>query len=79
MLEYDRIDLSKGIDFNRISGSRECSICHYCYFLKISFSFQAIAWDCCHNLMQKTVRFNDVTVAYIKGNDSRIYFFYMGR
>ena len=54
MLEYDRIDLSKGIDFNRISGSRECSICHYCYFLKIRFSFQAIAWNWCHNLMQKT-------------------------
>ena len=29
MLEYDRIDLSKGIDVNKTSNSRECSFCHY--------------------------------------------------
>ena len=33
MLEYDRIDLSEGIDVNKTSNSRECSFCHYYYFL----------------------------------------------
>ena len=30
MLEYDRIDISKGIDVNKSSDkSKECDICHY--------------------------------------------------
>ena len=29
MLEYDRIDISEGIDVNNTSLSKECDICHY--------------------------------------------------
>ena len=40
MLEVDRIDISdisKGIDLNKISASKECDICHYWYFLDTKF------------------------------------------
>ena len=40
MLYYDRIDTSKGIDGNKAIASKECDICHYCYFLKKGFEFQ---------------------------------------
>ena len=33
MLEYDRRDISEGIDVNKTNASRECDICHYWYFL----------------------------------------------
>ena len=29
MQHFDRIDISKGIDFNKISASKEYDICHY--------------------------------------------------
>ena len=29
MLEYDRIDISEGIDINKTNASKECDICHY--------------------------------------------------
>ena len=29
MLYFDRIDVSEGIDVNKISESKECNICHY--------------------------------------------------
>ena len=29
MLEYDRTDISEGIDINKTSASKECDICHY--------------------------------------------------
>ena len=35
MLEYDRIDISEGIDVNKISASKGCDICHF-GVLKIS-------------------------------------------
>ena len=33
MLEYDRIDISEGIDINKTNASKECDICHYWYIL----------------------------------------------
>ena len=29
MLYYDRIDISKGLNINKTSASKECIICHY--------------------------------------------------
>ena len=29
MLEYDRIDISEGIDLNKTNKSKECMLCHY--------------------------------------------------
>ena len=33
MLQYERIDVSEGIDLNKSDKSKECMICHY-WFLK---------------------------------------------
>ena len=33
MLEYDRIDISEIIDLNKTNESKECMLCHYCFFL----------------------------------------------
>ena len=52
MLEYNRIDLSEGIDVNKISNSRECSFCHY-YFLDINIYYQKYLCDGCHDLSMK--------------------------
>ena len=32
MLEYDKIDISEGIDINKTNASKECKTCHYWYF-----------------------------------------------
>ena len=29
MLEFDQIDISKGVDDNKTNLSKECDICHY--------------------------------------------------
>ena len=29
MLDYDRIDISKGMYVNKTNASKECDICHY--------------------------------------------------
>ena len=33
MLEYERTDISEGININKTNKSKECDICHYWYFL----------------------------------------------
>ena len=38
MLEYDRIDISEGIDIKKCKEtSRECSLCKFYYFLDKNF------------------------------------------
>ena len=32
MLQYKKIDVSKGIDANKTSLSKECELCHYWFF-----------------------------------------------
>ena len=32
MLQYEKIDVSEGIDVNKTSASKECELCHYWFF-----------------------------------------------
>ena len=40
MIIYDRIDFSEGLDVNKTIESKECDVCHHCYFLDKRFRFQ---------------------------------------
>ena len=40
MIEYDRIDISEGININKASASKECDIYHYWYFLDKAFKYE---------------------------------------
>ena len=74
MLEYDRIDISEGIDINKINTSKECKICHYWYFKDINFKYESHLRNGCHGLLQKAVSFNNIAVVYVKGRPYRIHF-----
>ena len=49
MLEYDRIDISEGIDFKKCKEtSRECSLCKFYYFLDKNFNYGPYLCDDCY-------------------------------
>ena len=79
VLEYDRIDISEGIDVNKTSASKECDICHYWYFKDIGFKYEPYLCNGCHDLMQKTMSFDDVAIVYVKGSAYRIHFWSMSK
>ena len=79
MLEYDRIDISEGIDMDKTSKSKECDICHYWYVLDKNFKYEKYLCNGCHDLMEKTMNVNAVAIVSIKGNDYRIHFWYMSK
>ena len=37
MLQYEKFDVSEGIDINKTSTSKECMLCHYWYFKNVSY------------------------------------------
>ena len=74
MIEYDRIDISEGIDTNKTSASKECNICHYWYFLDKNLNYEQYHCNGCHDLMLKAMSFKNVAIVSIKGNDYRVHF-----
>ena len=60
MLEYNRIDVSEGINVDKTNASKECDFCHYWYFKDIGFKYEPFLCNGCHDLMQRAMSFNDV-------------------
>ena len=61
MLEYERIDISEGIDVNKTNLLKECDIFHYWYFKDIAFKYEPYLCNGCHDLMQKAIGFADLS------------------
>ena len=74
MLEYDRIDISEGIDINKTNKSKECMLCHYWYFLDKNFSYGPYFCDGCHNMMQKCSKLKYIAIVHVKESVYRIFF-----
>ena len=79
MLEYERTDVSEGIDVNRTNLSKESDICHDWYFKDIGFKCEPYLCNGCHDLMQKAMSFINIAIVYVKGNTYRINFRYTSK
>ena len=79
MFEYDRIDISEGIDVDMSNKSKECVLCHYSCFLDKNFSYGLYLCDGCNNIMQKSNSFKNIAIVYIKKSAYRVYFLYMSK
>ena len=66
MLYYDRTEVSEGIYVNKTSGSKQCTICHYCSFLDIGFKIQSSVSNCCHDVWM-SLNLNDIDVLNADG------------
>ena len=55
MLEYERINLSEGIEVNKTNLSKECDICYCWYSKNIGFKCEPYLCNGCHDLMQKAM------------------------
>ena len=76
MLEYDRIDLSEGIDVNKsISTSKKkCYSCGYWYFINKNFNYQKYMCNGCHDMSTKAISMHNLYIGYKNGNAYRINF-----
>ena len=76
MLEYDRIDISVGIDINkREETSRECSLCKFYYFLNKNFKYGPYLCDGCYDMSMKAASMQNLAIINHNGN----YFTFMNK
>ena len=69
MLEYDRIDVSQGIDIIKISKSKEYMLCHYWYFKDLCHKFQPYLSNGCYAVSMMTYEIENTAILNAKGVD----------
>ena len=80
MLEYDRIDISEGIDIKKCKETyRECSLCKFYYFLDKSFKYGPYLCDGCYDMSMKAVSMQDLAIINHNGNHYRVNFAFMSK
>ena len=79
MLEYNRIDLSEGIDVNRNIKNKKCYLCDYWYFINKNFNYQKYMCNGCHDMSTKANNIHNLCIGYNNGNAYRINFVFMSK
>ena len=54
--------ISEGIDVNETNLLKECDVCLYWCFKDIGFKHEPYLCNGCHNLMQKAMSFNNISI-----------------
>ena len=63
MLEYDRIDISEGIDIKKCKEtSRECSLCKFYHFLDKNFNYGPYLCNGCYDMSLKGISMQNLLI-----------------
>ena len=80
MLEYDKIDLSEGIDIKTCKGtSRECGLCKFYYFLEKNFNYGLYLCNGCHDMSLKAISMQNLAILKHNGNHYRVNFAFISK
>ena len=69
MLQYYRIDVSKGIYINITIESKECMLRHYWYFKDIGYKFEPYVCNGCHSVSMMDYELKSILILNANGVD----------
>ena len=80
MLEYDRIDISEGIDINKCKEtSARCSLCKFIILLDKNFGYGPFLCNGCDDMSLKAVSMQNLTIINYNGNHYRVNFAFISK
>ena len=71
MIQYQKIDISEGINVNKTSASKECELCHYWLFKDVGFKFEEHVCNKCHDLLMMVYSLKNIAILSAKGTTFR--------
>ena len=71
MLEYEKIDVSEGIDTNKTNSSKECKLFHYRYFKDVGFKFEPHVCNKCRYVLMTAYKLKNIAILNVKKADFR--------
>ena len=66
-MQYNKINVSEGIDVNKTIASKECELCLYWFFKDIRFKFEEHVCNKCHDLLTIAHSLKDIAILSAKG------------
>ena len=69
MSYFNKTNVSEGLDINKSDKSKECMICHYCYFLDLNYSYEP---ELCHgynDISMMAYELENIAILNVKGVD----------
>ena len=80
MLEYNRTELSEGIDIKKCKEtSGECSLCKFYYFLDKNFNYGAYFCNGCYDMSLKAISMQNLSFINHNGNYYRVNFAFISK
>ena len=80
MLEYDRTDISEGVDIKKCKEtSRECSLCKFYYFLDKNFNYGPYLCNGCSDMSLKAISMKNIAIINHNGNHYRVDFAFISK
>ena len=67
MLQYEKIDVSGGIDINKTCLSKECELPSYWFFEDVGFKFEQHVCNGCYNLLTMVHSSKNIAILSAKG------------
>ena len=67
MLQYERIDVSEGIDISKSNKLNKCMIFHYWYFKDIGYRFEPYVCNKCHDISMMSYELKNIAILNVKG------------
>ena len=67
MIQYQKIDISEGINVNKTNASKECELCHYWLFKDVGFKFEEHVYNGCHDLLTMAHSLKNIAILSAKG------------
>ena len=67
MLQYEKIDVSEGINVNKTSASKECELFHYWFLKDGGFKFEECICNRCHDLLTMAYSLENIAILNAKG------------
>ena len=71
MLQYEKIDVSEGIDTSKTSASKECMLFHYWCFKDVGFRFEPHVCNKCHDVLMTAYELKIIAILNVKEVDFR--------
>ena len=71
MLQYQKNDVSEGIDVNKTSASKECELCHNWFFEDVGFKLEKHVCNRCHDLLTTAYSLKNISILNAKGSTFR--------
>ena len=79
MLQYERINVSEGIDINKSNKSKECMIFHYWCFRDIGYECELYVCNKCHDISMMAYELENIAILNVKGVDYRCFLWNIAR